>query len=684
MDHLLKLIWEEHRIFTDEYDKKMTATITEAPNCQVVEVEPILKFVKDILKLSTTITAAKDGSSAPVVAQAMESLKLKTTKPDFESLAKTIHEISCKISSKCSGGEEENNIMTILIQKLSNYTWDAKIVLVMAAFAVNFGGFFSLIGAKNKPKPLETLWSLIEAMVNETECVVNFKRFHPEENSLGQSSVVQLLQTAVYLIFRSVLTCVPHFFGFLVMSHEYTPSKTEEEELSKLLKKLNDSYDQLDRHRKEVYEKKIAREYQELVELFEKTQTDNIEILNKLINPKDGLKPLIQVSTQLQVDAEAVGKKNVLLVISTEFDVKKEKEELGILIDLCNNTKQVSEYELVFLPLRKTTGSKAEELKKMLDDKKMVDEKKMKWHLVHHDHQINRGAVKYIKEVWHFNNKPILVVLNTQGKVINQNAFNNIRICGAMDLSIVLKTEAQLWAEATAAATTWGPELLLQTIDEGKKILQWMNKDKERYVFLYGGEDISWIMEFKTGMEEKATDIDYEMIYIGARNITKRVKDNITFIKEKKLSNCLTVEDVSKFWLRLESIWNSKMQGITKSSIEEDEIMKGIKSMLTYDGSMEKGWGMITKGSTVMVKAEGNIILTSLKQSDSLKESSTLKGGFMEVVIDNVKKQESVSKSHCNQIILPVTAGKIPEDMPCEKCHSTMEKYVLYKCCKEY
>ncbi|XP_043726317.1 protein SIEVE ELEMENT OCCLUSION B-like [Telopea speciosissima] len=111
----------------------------------------------------------------------------------------------------------------------------------MSSFAITYGGFFFLVTA-NKLKPLKTLRSLIEAMVNVTEFVVNFQKLPADQKSLDQSVV----QTAVYWTVRSVVACVPHFYGFLCLGQEYNPSKNEEEELSKLLKKLSDSHYQLD------------------------------------------------------------------------------------------------------------------------------------------------------------------------------------------------------------------------------------------------------------------------------------------------------------------------------------------------------------------------------------------------------------------------------------------------------
>ncbi|XP_042501298.1 protein SIEVE ELEMENT OCCLUSION A-like [Macadamia integrifolia] len=653
MDQFMKLMRDEHRIFTDKDDNEMMQLImtTHSQNCQMVDVEPLLELIKDILNLFTTTTITTTTNIA-VVGNAMESLKRKTSAATFEALVKTIHEISCKISCKCTG--EKDNTMSSLIKTLASYSWDAKVLLVLAAFAVTYRGFFLLgVVDVNKSKPLEKLRILIEAMETVIECVVNVCKL-PRQKSLDQSVV----QTSVYWTFRSVLACGPQIFGFLGLGYEYTLSRIEDEDLSKIWNKLNESHgylkEQLQSFTRYHEEKIIFEYYQELVQIFSIIPTDNIEILNAVLNTKYGLKPLFQVTSQKMFGVEELEKKNVLLLISADLNIYR--EEIGILVDLYKNTKQVSQYELVCLPLGKTEQSKRDDFVDMLMKKKMP------WYLVHHEHVINLAVFKYIREVWHFNNKPILVVLDPQGRIISHNAFPRIKVWGGIDLSITIKTEVQLWTQAT-----WGLQLLFQTIDRGTNIIQWINE--KRFICLYGGEDINWIRNFtrKARAVAKKANIQLEMVYMGARYQTKRVENNFALIQKEKLSDCWP-DLASKFWVRLEGMWQSRME--TTSSIKNDEIMMGITSMLTFDGS-ENGWALISRGTKIEVKAKGDVFLNYFERYD-----------FMDV-IKYVKEQDT--ELHCNRLILPLTVGKIPEEMPCpcEKCPRLMEKFVMYRCCND-
>ena len=59
-----------------------------------------------------------------------------------------------------------------------------------------------------------------------------------------------------------------------------------------------------------------------------------------------------------------------------------------------------------------------------LDKKFEFLKSKMPWYVVQHSGPI--AGYKYIKEEWHFKKKPMVVVLNPQGKVQHANAFHLI------------------------------------------------------------------------------------------------------------------------------------------------------------------------------------------------------------------------------------------------------------------
>ncbi|XP_043725497.1 protein SIEVE ELEMENT OCCLUSION A-like [Telopea speciosissima] len=673
METFVKLISYEHRIFSDKDDDEMQKLIETSQADHppmVVDVEPLLELVKDILKHSTTTT------SGPIVGHALDNLKSKISPTNFEALSKTIHLISCKLSCKCTEEGEEYNSVSPLIKTLSGYSWESKVVLVMAAFAVTYGGFFFLLDSNKFWKSLETVKTLIEAMVNLTECVISYCKLFYSGKVPGLIIDQSLLQISVYWTLRSVDACLPHIFGFLGLGTEYILSKTEDKELSKLRKTLIISLDHLNDqllpYLNYIEMKQISEYYHEIELIFSgMTITNNLEIISKLFDVKIGLNSLVQVSTNQQVSVKVLEKKNVLLLILAELDVNK--EDIRILAEMYKNTKQVShQYDLVCLTLGESIQSKREEFEKLLV------EENLPWYLMNHNYKMNKAVIKYIKEVWQFNGNPTLVVLGPEGKVVSNNAFTNIKIWGGSDLSITITTEVQLWKQAT-----WGLKFLFQNIYQGTNMLDWINDG--RFICLYGGEDMNWIRSFTAVASEvakKSTSTAFEMVYMGAKTQRKRLDNLYSVIKNEKLNTNCWPEVVTKFWGRLDYMWQSRMEMMitSKNTIEEDQIMKEIRSILTYDGSSDKGWAIICKGSEILVKARGDIMLECFKQYDFWKVSSGI-NDFMGVVIDYVKKQEI--KVHCNHLILPFTVANILGEMHCENCPCLMEKFIMYRCCRD-
>lgn len=130
---------------------------------------------------------------------------------------------------------------------LSNYEWDAKAVISLAAFAVNYGEFWlvaqlytanplakSLAHLKQLPDVLErgealkprfeAVTTLIKAMLELTRCIVEFKELPgqyitPETPELMTATAH--IPTAVYWIIRSIVACASILINLIGMGHEY-------------------------------------------------------------------------------------------------------------------------------------------------------------------------------------------------------------------------------------------------------------------------------------------------------------------------------------------------------------------------------------------------------------------------------------------------------------------------------
>ena len=95
--------------------------------------------------------------------------------------------------------------------------------------------------------------------------------------------------------------------------------------------------------------------------------------------------------------------------------------DTDILKPIYEETKTDDQYSIVWIPV---VDQWTDELRKKFN----VLHVKMPWYVVQYFSRI--AGIRYIKEEWHFNGKPIVVVMNPQGKVENPNALHDINLWG--------------------------------------------------------------------------------------------------------------------------------------------------------------------------------------------------------------------------------------------------------------
>ncbi|XP_042499000.1 protein SIEVE ELEMENT OCCLUSION B-like isoform X2 [Macadamia integrifolia] len=640
------------------------------------------------------------------VSSLMESLDEKSQKVDFvgmlEALACTIHKISCEISSKCSkgesGGGDAHSITVALFKSLSKFSWDAKVLVALTAFTITYGEFWlveelylthplamsiallkqlpNIFEQSEKLRPIfKELWRLIKAMFNVTKCIIQFHELPPQYISPDQPPMLvatTFIPTAVYWTIRSVVTCTSQIIGLIGLDHKSIPLTTEASEMSSLAQKVNNIHENLTKQlglcNQHITEKKQVEHYNTLVELFETTHVDNMKILKPLIDNEDDSQPFLQQSMGKRVGVEILRGVYVSLLIS---DLNISQEEVVILKEL---TRVV-----LWLPVvdRSLPWTKA----RQRDFDRVQSNISGEWYSIHPS-LIHPAVIKYAKEIWHFNKKPILVSLDSEGRVHNPNCFHTVWIWGWWGRT--LPEEERLWR-----TEAWRLQILVETgfdhLGRDENLLDWIRG--EQFICLYGGENIDWIRDFTTTTREvaQAIGIPFQMMYMGKRNPNKeQVRKNIDIITIEKLSYCwkdLTL--IWYFWIRLESMLYFTMQ--LGNTIDNDPIMKGIMKLLIFDAS-EHGWALISKGSEIMAIAKGDIILTCFKEyNDRWKENAKIKG-FILALIDHLEQLHT--PHHCNCLILPETEDRmIPKILVCTECGCPMEKSVsltaMYSCCND-
>lgn len=130
-----------------------------------------------------------------------------------------------------------------LFDLIGKYSWDAKVVLVLAAFAVRYGEFWQLmqlypdntlaaliLSLKQLPcnlrplKPqIKALSMLVKTMMDVAMCIIKFESLpfqHVELNNDTYLITKLLVCEAAYWIARSSLACFSQVMDFSTKKHE--------------------------------------------------------------------------------------------------------------------------------------------------------------------------------------------------------------------------------------------------------------------------------------------------------------------------------------------------------------------------------------------------------------------------------------------------------------------------------
>ncbi|KAJ0051632.1 hypothetical protein Pint_02860 [Pistacia integerrima] len=629
------------------------------------EVENLLCLIEDILDHPFQ----DDDNAKDEQLRKEEKTRKRQVTSMLEEHNYTIDSIGYEIANKISSRENSDIITLDILNLLSNYEWNAKLVLVLAAFAFNYGESWDLVflsekrTGTNKLSPqLDALKHLVKAMLDLTWCIARIKK--PSSREMSDISI-----HATYWIIKSVVACASQITSFTDMGFGYEIS--EEEEEKEELSGLGCLAEELVKLQCEFYEtmRKVPDEaYKDFLRMYDVNSIGILGVINSFFYKENNQLPLVHGATKRKVKLDVLEEKHVLLLIS---DLDISQEELSILEKIYLQDQESRPYEVVWLPILdpKTRWNTLDKQKKF----KSLQEA-MKWYSVQHPSLIETNVIKFIKEKWDFQKEPVVVPLDKKGQVLSpSNALHLMWIWGNKAFPFTEEMEEELWKKAT-----WCLEFLVDDID--KVILKWIAEG--RHICLYGGEDIKWIRKFtKTAhcVAEEA-GIALGMVYVGKSNRNHSVRRNTATVAVEKLSHYWSDStSIWHFWVRLKSMMRSKDK--LRKTVENDQIMREISTMLSYDNS-KYGWALFAKGSTEMVG-----FLPALR--DHLKRLSVPDYQISELPItepDNLSselqvKQLSEPYRQPYQIVLPVNGATAPEGRHCDKCSRPMEmRFIIYEC----
>ncbi|KAK9734029.1 hypothetical protein RND81_04G109900 [Saponaria officinalis] len=703
---------------------------THAPNARAVDTAPIVTVVDDILQrasLSSNAPTAADQGAKELVANALAeklgAVSAGATGTMLEALAIDIQKVGCEFSCKCSGRDVHASTIEVM-NMLGNYTWDAKVVITLASFAVTYGELWLviLLGQANHPlaksiavlrqtpelseingvlKPeFATLNELLKIVLRVAKTLAEFsslptKYITPEDAPLATS--MNHIAVSTYWSIRSIVACGARITSNIGITSDLGNSATEAWDLSSLTHKMKSLHDQLRQKLELCYEhievKKMEEAYANLVHIYEMPQEDNLRLLRTLIYPRDDITPLVKISPKklhiIDIIKDAVADilhlpnaddvrverfsvdvlkgKTVLFFIS---DLDVSEEELGILGKIYKESRtneKEFEYEIVWLPVVDQMTKESEQKLKML-------QYKMPWYTLLHPSILDAVSKRFIREYLGFVKKQVIVAVNPVGKETSRDAYHLMLIWGNAAYPFTRERIDELWKKET-----WKPDFLLASV------LPEFNKwaaQPNTYVCFFGGEDIEWIRRFTASIKEHApkTGTKIELVYIGKPNAKLAVERIIKIIVSEKIAYTLpNVTTVTYFWTRLESMLYTRTQ-YSHTNVDNDNFIKQIMAVLGF-GSGHEGWASIGKpGTTEIVQAKGDHIVASISEQEFAAHSK--ERGFVSAITKFIGTHQGNCGFHCNRVEFPSVPGAgVPSKVTCTDCQRPMDKYILYKCC---
>ncbi|KAK4391152.1 protein SIEVE ELEMENT OCCLUSION B [Sesamum angolense] len=682
---------------TDESTLVRNIQETHAPDGRNFDCKPILEIAEEIFNLAMAAevkhigATSMDTEGTPAAEQEHER---HGDSDLFKGLSYIIKKLSIEIVYP--DDVDVNSKTMSLLNSLSSYSWEAKLVLSLAAVALNYGErllLTELYLSNNLPEPMailkgmadirqysdmlkqrvDALNSLIESILDLAKCVVEFNELLSESSSLdvkASSVATDAIILATFWTIRSAVSSANIAKQNTIIGFE-TIATSELWELSSLRYKMGSMkehlQDQLTFLRNHVEEKKQRDAYAALVFRTLLQPKDNLEVLKVLLCPNE--------EEQLLYDASNKTTEKTVLLLISELDIDK-VQDLVILSDIyeesrMHETSAENHYEVVWVPILDPSNKITPDMEKILENNRT----RMQWYSVNHPNKIDPLVIKLIREQFHYHDQPILVVLDPEGRVVNTNAIDMIWIWGNSGFPFSQASEEALWKDGVS-----GLELIVNGFHH--KTENWVKEGK--YVFLYGGDDVEWIRKFflTTDQAKMAKHIPLEMLYAGRSNQRKRDMVNlINLILREGLGEILgDVNMISLFWNRIEHMKRSKIRlGLGSSRVGEDQdpVLQGITKLLSYDQNMGR-WASLFKGNELVLTGYGNIMLDTMTMCfEALEENANTE---FDITFKECFNRYQISGIPPIRLVLPCGYERNISVVSCVECSRIMEKYILFSC----
>ncbi|KAJ7979934.1 protein SIEVE ELEMENT OCCLUSION B-like [Quillaja saponaria] len=604
----------------------------------------------------------------------------------FNSPYCTLRDISTQLTCKPLSEEKAHTTTISILNKLRSYSWEAKAILTLAAFAVDYGEFALLAEVQSSDHLAKLL-----ATLTEISRITLAKRFTTSQPLLQQRDSILIILKELNGLINLTLQVVDSIFELERLSNIY--DKKEVPELSIALQQIpvdvywaiisivisatqvncltcDVTYKQefmfyyaqklsniraikLKRSLNICKEKKGEVDaYRNIVSVMQKP-TEIAEVLRVLLFPQEVKRPqFYDGSAKELVDVDlAVRTKDVLIFISILDDIDDEILSLKEVDDYLKTSKNDHQYKILWIPIvdpwNETQKNKFENLRL-----------KMPWYVA--DYFSYKPGQRYINEDWQFKKDPIVVVMNPRGKVVSIDAMPLIRVWGGKAFPF---DEA---AFQRLNQANWIEPIMVKVDPRVTNLIKIRS-----YIFFYGGVDKDCTQRFNYTVQKIGND--------PIINEDPIIKDERITIVPIYIGGGIGVTDhaiTTRFWSNVENLFLTK---INQTEIDRQGT-KEVQRLLTYRS--EPGWAVLSKGPNVKVIGHGNTMLKALDDFEKWKGLIPSKG--FERTFKEFHDQKISEDYRCSYLYIMNIARKIPDYISCETCSHKVAVCKLYQCCHGY
>ncbi|XP_027933284.1 protein SIEVE ELEMENT OCCLUSION B-like isoform X2 [Vigna unguiculata] len=565
----------------------------------------------------------------------------------------------------CTGrGEQYAHQTTMLIlEQLREYSWDAKAVIALAAFALEYGKFWQLapiprdkLGKSlaelnglhsivENMQQLDNFNTLVKKVMQVVKCITDWKKLITAQYNINDvpslTDTLHEIPILAYWTIITLVTCTSHIDFLCDKGYRYDLSKFDYK-LDYILKNFKEHQEKCNTQigRIEDYSKR-----KDIINNF--TETDIVKYLEALIIPTDPQDPrpvVYNVLTQKEVGIGVFKNKYVLLFISGTDNIEYESQLL-ISIDgkLREGPKEVEGYRkedfsILWIPIVRVWD---EEQRKKVENICEVG-----WYVVK---EFNfQTGIDLIKEVFKYKGNPIILLISPQGKVENPDAKQIISTWGIEGFPFRTSDHTRLtqqwnwfWTEMKNLSST---------------IRELMNR--ECYIFIYGGtNNTKWIKDFSTAVEKLKSNAIFNLLETSI---------------ESYLLGRENPKNITRFWIAIDNMLASRKR-IKKGGEVEDSTTREIKNLLSLKQD-PNGWAILTKGSHVKLLGLGEPMLRTVMDFEIWKEKLDHEVSFDEAFKDYYDKCEGKNvATNCDREIANYPTDSLAQ-LPCpNKCGDEKE-----------